>query len=301
MVASTSDAYMNVRQVAEYLHLNEKKVYELLKEQQIPATKVTGKWLFPRGLLDRWITESANGGTLSDRLTIAGSDDPLFNRVVLMQTQEMAGHGIVNYTPTGTRMGLKLLDARRIDACCLHWGPSEESHFRHPALLKQHRQHNQWVLMHLYRREQGLLLHPDIVGEIPQTGKLFQPTWRWALRQDGAGSQRFLLETLVKSGYEPESLNVSTTACSEHEAASLIAMRQADVAPGPRSAAVASGLAFISIGWESFDIAMTRAIWFRHLFQSLVKRIESDHGQRLAMMLQGYDLSECGMLRWGER
>ncbi|MEZ5476415.1 MAG: helix-turn-helix domain-containing protein [Thiolinea sp.] len=44
----SQDAYMSVKQVAGYLHLNEKKVYELVRDNQIPATKVTGKWLFPR-------------------------------------------------------------------------------------------------------------------------------------------------------------------------------------------------------------------------------------------------------------
>ncbi|MGL4887864.1 MAG: helix-turn-helix domain-containing protein, partial [Aeromonas veronii] len=49
---------MNVKQVAEYLDLNEKKVYQLANEARIPATKATGKWLFPRSLLDRWLLGS---------------------------------------------------------------------------------------------------------------------------------------------------------------------------------------------------------------------------------------------------
>ena len=38
--------FMNARQVAEYLDLNEKKVYSLANDGVLPATKVTGKWLF---------------------------------------------------------------------------------------------------------------------------------------------------------------------------------------------------------------------------------------------------------------
>lgn len=300
MTVDVHEAYMSVRQVAEYLHLNEKKIYELVKEQQIPATKVTGKWLFPRGLVDRWLTESSNGGTLSDRLNIAGSDDPLLYRLVLAYTHEINAHGLVNYTPTGTRMGLKLLQARRIDACCMHWGPSEESSFRHPALLQQHRQHRQWVLMHLFKREQGLMVHPDVMEQITDTQALFGQEWRWVQRQSGAGSQRFLMEVLGKAGSNVDNLNLTASAHSEHEAASLIVMQAADVAPGPRATATESGLAFISMGWESFDIAMTRGIWFRHLFQDLLKRLQSDQAQRLAVMLQGYDLSGCGQLVWGE-
>ena len=39
---SSSSRFMTVRQVAEYLQLNEKKIYALATEEKIPATKVTG-------------------------------------------------------------------------------------------------------------------------------------------------------------------------------------------------------------------------------------------------------------------
>ena len=73
--------FMTVRQVARYLHINEKKVYGLVSEGKLPASKLTGKWLFPRQLVDQWVLESSHGGLLTDRLLIAGSDDPLMIRV----------------------------------------------------------------------------------------------------------------------------------------------------------------------------------------------------------------------------
>lgn len=42
-------------EAAEYLRLKERKVYELVAEGAIPCTKVTGKWLFPKDELDRWL------------------------------------------------------------------------------------------------------------------------------------------------------------------------------------------------------------------------------------------------------
>ena len=60
--------FMSVRQVAEYLHINEKKVYSLVSEGKLPASKLTGKWLFPRQLVDQWVLESTHGGLLTDRL-----------------------------------------------------------------------------------------------------------------------------------------------------------------------------------------------------------------------------------------
>ena len=300
MADDNYQAYMSVKQVAEYLQLNEKKVYELVKDHQIPATKVTGKWLFPRGLVDRWLMDSAHGGLLADRLNIAGSDDPLLYRLVLAHMQAMDSHALVSYTPTGTRMGLRLLQARRIDVCCLHWGPREESQMRHPALLEQHRQHQQWVLLHLFYREQGVMVRPDVLAEIGDVTELFEYRWRWVKRQLGAGSQRFLMDVMGPYGRNVDDLNLTVPAHSEREAASLVAMGLADAAPGPRAAATEAGLGFISFGWESFDMALPRAIWFRHLFQALLTRLKSDQAQKMAEGFGGYDLSESGKLVWGE-
>ena len=52
---------MNTREVARYLGVNEKKVYFLAKSGKIPCTRVTGKWTFPKKLIDQWIEESASG------------------------------------------------------------------------------------------------------------------------------------------------------------------------------------------------------------------------------------------------
>jgi excisionase family DNA binding protein len=86
-----TDVFMSVRQVAEYLHLNEKKIYALVNEGTIPATKVTGKWMFPRELIDRWMLDSAHGGLLTDRLVIAGSDDPLLYRIITEFARDTGG------------------------------------------------------------------------------------------------------------------------------------------------------------------------------------------------------------------
>ena len=49
--------FMTVKQAAAYLQVNEKKIYALVREGKIPASKLTGKWLFPRDLVDQWLLE----------------------------------------------------------------------------------------------------------------------------------------------------------------------------------------------------------------------------------------------------
>lgn len=88
--------FMNVRQVARYLQLNEKKVYALVGEGKIPASKLTGKWLFPRDLVDQWVIESSHGGLLTDRMVIAGSDDPLLYRAIMQTAHELQARALMS-------------------------------------------------------------------------------------------------------------------------------------------------------------------------------------------------------------
>jgi excisionase family DNA binding protein len=296
---SADSPFMSVKQVSEYLQLNEKKIYALVREGSIPATKVTGKWMFPRELVDRWMLSSAHGGLHSDRLVISGSDDPLLRRLVLRFARESGAHALVSYTPTGTRLGLDLLHAGRADLCALHWGPDDESHMRHPALLRQYAGHDRWILVHLFRRQQGLLLADQ---ELAQMGieKLLRENLRWARRQPGAGAGRYFLEVLGRHGLSEADLQVTVTAHSEQEAAAAVAMGEAEAAPGVAAAAREHGLAFLPLGWEAFDLAMPRELWFRRLLQALFQRLQSSEGAALADSLGGYDLARCGTLVWGQ-
>ena len=76
---------MNTKEAAQYLGINEKKIYSLISDSGLPATKVTGKWLFQRHLLDRWLEHHTENypaietGLESYRnlLIITGSNDLL--------------------------------------------------------------------------------------------------------------------------------------------------------------------------------------------------------------------------------
>jgi excisionase family DNA binding protein len=287
---------MGVRQLAEYLQINEKKVYALASEGRLPGTKITGKWLFPRQLIDQWLIESSHGGVLTDRLILAGSDDPLLTRVVSHLTQDIQARALVSYTATGTGLGLALLARRRADACGLHWGPAEQSDQRHPALLRQHPEHTQWVLVRLFHRVQGLLLAPGVRAD--DAAELFARPLRWVLRQEGAGSQRYLEEILGEHGADLMGLNAVGRAFTEHEAASLLATGQADAAPGIQSAAGEFGIGFLPLGREAFDLALPRQVFFRTLFQRLLDVLRTDKARATAEQLGGYDFQELGRMVW---
>lgn len=298
MVTTEPPRFMNIRQVADYLQLNEKKIYMLASEGQIPATKVTGKWLFPRDLVDQWLLESSHGGVLHDRLVIAGSDDPLLHRIVSQVANAFHTAALVSYSSTGTTQGLTLLAKQRAEVAAIHWGPAEESHFRHPALLSRHRQHRHWLLVHAFKREVGVVVTPGSRIRYDSLPRLLEAEMRWSLRQPGTGSQRFLEEALTLCGARVEQLQQSQLALSEREVASQIAMGLADAGPGARATASEFGLDFVPIGWESFDLAMSRGVFFRNLFKELMQHLDGADCRAQAELLGGYDFSESGKLVW---
>jgi excisionase family DNA binding protein len=66
-------------EAAIYLRLSERKLYELVANREIPCTKVTGRWLFPRAALDRWVLSGmiAPPDATQPPPTVGGSHDPL--------------------------------------------------------------------------------------------------------------------------------------------------------------------------------------------------------------------------------
>ena len=75
---------LNAKDVGEYLDINERQVYRLVKERILPARKLTGKWLFPKALIDECIMKSARErigapfieSMSENQVVVAGADDP---------------------------------------------------------------------------------------------------------------------------------------------------------------------------------------------------------------------------------
>jgi len=81
---------MNTKEVSQYIGINEKKIYNLITTKGLPATKVTGKWLFQRHLVDRWLEQHTENyppagkttDTYKNLLIITGSNDLLLDQLL---------------------------------------------------------------------------------------------------------------------------------------------------------------------------------------------------------------------------
>jgi excisionase family DNA binding protein len=285
--------YLTSKQAAGYLHLTEKKLYELAASGAVPATKATGKWLFPKRLLDEWLVESAHGGAMTDRIVVGGSDDPLLAAAICALAADLAGDALVAYSPTGTRLGLELLARRKTNVAAIHWGPVESSRTVHAQLVAAHPGSREWAIVRMANREQGVILRPGF-AEGDSLSALAARRARWAMRQSGAGSQHFLDLALREVGIDADRLDVAGIALSERHAAALVARGDADCAPGAASAAAEFGLAFLPLGWEAFDFVVPRAVFFRSLFHRLLDTLRGERLRPIAASLSGYDLSDLG-------
>jgi excisionase family DNA binding protein len=50
---------MTVKQVAEYLQMDEHTIYKLARSGQIPSIKIAGQWRFKKDVIDNWISEES--------------------------------------------------------------------------------------------------------------------------------------------------------------------------------------------------------------------------------------------------
>lgn len=58
---------MTMKEVAEYLKLNEKTAYRLTSDGKLPAFKVGGSWRFRKSEIDEWTKKKSNMQNQQDK------------------------------------------------------------------------------------------------------------------------------------------------------------------------------------------------------------------------------------------
>jgi molybdate-binding protein len=213
---------------------------------------------------------------------LAGSDDPALSMLIAD-----VPHAIVPVGASGSYRGLAALWARRADGACLHLRHRDggyNSPFAQGILGDRDP-----VLVHLWHREQGLLVpsgNPRGVERLAELAAL-----RVARRPTGTGTRTLLDRLLLDAGIDPDDL-AGPTVELHIDVALAVATGEADAGLGLRSAAAPLGLDFVPVAREPFQIATTRADsgGVRPLVDALA---QSTVAQRIAT-LGGYDLAGAG-------
>ena len=78
--------YLTTAEVADYLRLKERKVYDLVRQGHIPCSRATGKLLFPRQHIDMWVLSHLEGDQAQRQ---PGTRVPPFMQKVQQRTMEL--------------------------------------------------------------------------------------------------------------------------------------------------------------------------------------------------------------------
>jgi putative molybdopterin biosynthesis protein len=286
---------LTTAEAADYLRLGERKLYELVAEARIPCSKVTGKWLFPRDELDRWILSglARPAGMLPAEPPpiVGGSQDDL-----LEWSLRRSGSGLASLTE-GTAGGVARLLRGEVAAAAIHFhGDAADANAA--AVRAMPRLHDP-VLIGLVRREQGLLLPPGNPQVLNSLGDVLQRRARMAMRQPGAGADMLLDQLLARAGASRKDLNRLEPPClTGPDLAAAIRSGQADCGIATRAAARAAGLEFVPLIWESFDLLMRQRTYFKPSIQMLIRFLALESFATRAAELTGYDTSSAGQIRF---
>jgi excisionase family DNA binding protein len=285
---------MTTAEVADYLRVKERTIYEMVARQTIPFSRATGKLLFPRRLIDAWLesqTEVPQAGIVSAPPIYAGSSDPLLEWAL-----RQSGAGLAVLT-NGSSHGLaQLAEGRAVVAGCHLLDPVSGGY--NLAAVHAVVPSARIVVIHWARRTQGLLTAPGNPLAISGLADVAARSLRFAARSEGAGSQRLLEVLLARGGVAPGSLTFATRVAESHaDLAAMIEMGEADCGLGLQ--AVSGGLGFLPlVGDESFDLVMNRRDYFEPPMQALLGFARSDAFARRAAHLGGYDVTDLGAVRW---
>jgi excisionase family DNA binding protein len=277
---------MNTREVADYLRIKERKVYDLVRARKIPCSRVTGKWLFPKAQIDAWVAQASNGAEVAaPGAVLAGSHDPLLEWAV---RESRCGLAI---RPGGSRDGLALLASGEAMLAGVHL--IEEDGYNVGAALAAMPARD-FVVLEWARREQGLIVAPANPHGIATLGDLRGRKLRFAARQPEAGSHELLLHLLKQAGLKRADLNVSASALSESDLALAVAEGKAGAGLGIRAVAQQFKLGFVKLHVERFDLVMRRRDYFEAPVQKLLAFARSAAFAARAAELGGYEVGGLG-------
>ncbi len=290
----------NTRELAEFLNINEKMVYSLISDKGLPATKVTGKWLFPRHMVELWLEREtinvpkgmAGPSTYPGLVVISGSNDILLDRAVslfnLLNPDHMAVFGNL-----GSMGGIKALRRNLCHIAASHLLQETEDEYNFDFARQELGEFP--AVINFCRREQGLLIAKENPKNIKTVADLGKEGIRIVNRTPGTGTRLLLDRELEKAGLEGEKIPGYERELGRHLDVGLeILGGRADAAPGIKAVAGLLGLDFLPLRWERFDLLVLKSRFFEREVQRFLGLLHESAFRDLIETLEGYDLSICG-------
>jgi len=294
---------LSTREVSKFLNVNEKMVYTLVSEKGLPATKITGKWLFPQHLVEQWVEANtinfpkrdASAAPYKGLLVIAGSNDLLLDRAITLFNTMHSEHLAV-FGNLGSMGGLRAL---RRDLCHLaasHLLQEDESEYNFAFASEE--LGNLPAVVNFCRREQGIIVRKGNPKKIASVADLGKPGLRIVNRPLGTGTRLLLDRELNKAGVKGEKIDGYTHEVQRHLDVGLeVLSGRADAGPGIRPVSALLNLGFIPLRWERFDLMASKERFFEEGVQRFLGLLHEPVFHRTVKDgLDGYDLSLSGKM-----
>ncbi len=284
---------MTTREVAAYLRIKERKIYDLVAADALPVSRATGKLLFPRDLIEAWVRRhvayrDADGPLLPRPTVIAGSHDPLLDWALRESGSEIATYF------DGSLDGLRRLAAGRVIGAGIHLFEPDSGGWN-VGYVERLLPGEPIVLMEWARRRQGLVVPSGnplrVLGIADLVGR------RVMARQPGAGSRVLLDHLIATAGLAGEAVGLlDPPARSEADVALAVAEGRADAGLAIEGVARQHRLDFVPMAEERYDLALWRRDVFEPPIQRLLALVGAAAFQSRSAELGGYDVSGTGTI-----
>lgn len=286
--------YLTTAEVCAHLRLKERTIYELVARRAIPCSRATGKLLFPRRLIDRWVeahVEMQDGGLASPPPIVAGSSDPLLEWAL-----RESGSGLATLLE-GSSAGLKRFSAGEALAVGLHLQGADDVY--NVEAVRTLAAISDLVLLQWAWRDQGLVVRRGNPLGLAGVEDLAAKAPRLVLRQPGSGAETLLEALLAKAGLPMDGLNIAgRAALTETDVAVAIADGGADCGLAIGAVARRFGLDFVPLHRERFDLALSRRSYFEPPLQRLFAFARTETFRQRADALGYYNVEDTGTVEF---
>ena len=304
-----SEEMLNTKEVAKYLGIHEKQVYALIKSKKIPSTRVTGKWVFPKKLIDEWIESNAKTGLGQARqksrrieggLLASGSNDPILDMLQTYMKKSYPEFYIFSAN-TGSTDGLKALNMGYTDIAWSHLFDPKSGEYNIP-FLPTYLPNVKPVVINLFHRDLGFVVAPKNPFHIRGFEGLAQKGVRLVNRQKGSGTRVLLDYHLKKLQMSPSKINGYDKEVYTHfEVGLSILSKESDVGIATIAVSKLLGLPFIPITQENFDMILDQSTFFEKGIQAFIEILNSQEFRTRVERLGSYDFKNSGKVVYSRK
>ena len=283
--------YFTTEELADFLRIKSRKVYDLVSKDLVPHSRVMGKLLFSKIEISNWISgnKSEDIQLKSMPIVLLGSHDPLLELAVKKSKSGIA------MSFDGSTQGLERFKLNEGFVSGLHLYDNDENIWNIPIVKKQ-LSDKAVVLIEWAKRERGLIFKEN--NNIKNISIENYKGKRLVRRQIGSGSEIYLQYILRTYNLSHDDFKRTEIAYSENDAVHLVLSDKADVTLGLKSEAKKYQLGFCPIITERFDLVVDRKFWFEKPFQDLLNFCKTSHFKEIASNLDGYNIIDLGKVHF---